>query len=66
MENLKFGMYFVFGRKDKFTINTYHILIIHSGMYNEKNLTEFCLNFTYLILFAQFGMYALCAKRKVQ
>ena len=64
MENLKFGMYFVFGWEEKFDINTYHILIIHFGMYKEKNLTEFCLNFTYQILFVQFGMYVLCAKRK--
>ena len=56
MENLKFGMYFVFGRKDKFAINTYHILIIHYGMYKEKNLTEFCLNFTYQSVNTQFGM----------
>ena len=62
MENLKFGMYFVFGWEEKFDINTYHILIIHFGMYKEKNLTEFCLNFTYLILFAQFGMY-ICVQR---
>ena len=65
MENLKFCMYFVFGRKEKFDINTYHNLIIHFGMYKEKNLTEFCLNFTYQILFVQFGMYVLCAKWKV-
>ena len=56
-KNLKFGMYFVFGWEEKFAINTYHILIIHFGMYKEKNLTEFCLNFTYQILFAQFDMY---------
>lgn len=31
MENLKFGMYFVFGWEEKFDINTYHILIIHFG-----------------------------------
>ena len=56
-KNLKFGMYFVFGWEEKFAINTYHILIIHFGMYKEKKLTEFCLNFTYQILFVQFDMY---------
>ncbi len=63
-QNGKFEVWYVFcfGRKDKFDINTYHILIIHFGMYKEKNLTEFCLNFTYQILFAQFGMY-ICVQR---
>ena len=49
-------MYFVFGWEEKFAINTYHILIIHFGMYKEKKLTEFCLNFTYQSVNIQFGM----------
>ena len=63
-KSTKFEVWYVFcfGRKDKFAINTYHILIIHFGMYKEKNLTEFCLNFTYQILFVQFGMY-ICLQR---